>query len=67
MSDTYIARGRPPYTIRLGSAERAVIAAAAALRGETAAAYIRRTVLEAARRDIAGSAGGPRADAPLEG
>jgi uncharacterized protein (DUF1778 family) len=52
MSETYTAKGRPVYTIRLGTPERRIIAAAAAQRGEALSAYLRRTALEAARKEL---------------
>jgi uncharacterized protein (DUF1778 family) len=45
-------QARPPYTMRIGDDERRIVAAAAALRGEALAAYIRRVALLAARRDL---------------
>lgn len=45
--------GRRVYTMRLGVPERAVIAAAAAQRREPVSAFIRRTALAAARRELA--------------
>ena len=53
MSETYTARGRPIYTMRLGTPERRVLEAAAAQRGEQLSEYIRRTALNAARRELA--------------
>lgn len=52
-SETYQARGRPVYTMRLGTAERRIIEAAAAQQGEPLSAYIRQVALECARRELA--------------
>jgi uncharacterized protein (DUF1778 family) len=45
-------RERPVFTMRLGSAERALIQAAATARAEYTSEFIRRTALEAARREL---------------
>ena len=44
---------RPVFTLRLGLAERRLLEAAAAARAEYVGEYIRRTALEAARRELA--------------
>lgn len=44
---------RSTFALRLGDNERRVVEAAAAQRGEPLSAYIRRTALEAARRELA--------------
>lgn len=46
-------RERPVYTLRLAIAERRLLEAAAARQTEHLAEYIRRTALEAARRELA--------------
>ena len=55
MSETYQARGRPVYTMRLGTPERRILEAAAAQNDETLSAYIRRVTLHAARRELGGA------------
>ena len=52
MGETYTAHGRPVYSMRLGKAERLLLAAAAAARGEAVSAFIRERALEAARKDL---------------
>lgn len=52
MGEAYLARGRPIYTLRLGTPERRILEAAAAQRGERLSEYLRRVGLEAARRDL---------------
>lgn len=52
MTETYIAKGRPVYTMRLGTSERRILEAAAANHGEKMSAYIRRVVLQAARHEL---------------
>jgi uncharacterized protein (DUF1778 family) len=49
---TVFSRERPVFTIRLGTAERRLLEAAAAERHEYLAEFIRRTSLTAARRDL---------------
>jgi uncharacterized protein (DUF1778 family) len=46
-------RERPVFTLRLAQSERRVLEAAAAQRPEHLSEFIRRTALEAARRDLA--------------
>jgi uncharacterized protein (DUF1778 family) len=53
MSEQYVSRGRPIYTLRLGTPERRLLEAAAAQRKEALSEYIRRAALHAARRDLA--------------
>ncbi len=48
---------RPVFTIRLGDAERRLIELAADARGESLAAYFRRSATTAAREEIASGAG----------
>jgi len=50
MSETYQAQGRPVYSMRLGSTERLLIAAAAAARKEPLSTFIREQALDAARQ-----------------
>ena len=52
MSETYQARGRPVYTMRLGTPERRLLEAAAAQSDEPLSAYIRRVALHAAWREL---------------
>ena len=49
---TLPSRERPVYTMRLATAERQLLQAAAANRQEFLAEYIRRSSLTAARRDL---------------
>lgn len=48
-------RERAVYTLRLGNAERRLLEAAAAQKREYLAEYVRRTALDAARRDLVGA------------
>lgn len=48
-------RERKPYSMRLGAAERRLLEAAAAMRQEYLGEYIRRSAVEAARRELAPS------------
>jgi uncharacterized protein (DUF1778 family) len=50
---TLPSRERPVYTLRLATAERRVLEAAAAEKAEHLAEFIRRTSLDAARRQLA--------------
>ena len=52
-SETYTAKGRPVYTMRLGTPERRILEAAAAQHDEALSSYIRRVMLQTARREIA--------------
>jgi uncharacterized protein (DUF1778 family) len=52
MTEAYMARGRPIYTLRLGTPERRVLEAAAALRSEPLSEFIRRASLDAAREIV---------------
>lgn len=54
-SEPYLARGRPIYTLRLGSSERRLLEAAAADKGVPLSEYIRRVALETARRELVGA------------
>ena len=45
-------RERPVFTLRLAAAERRILEAAAAQRPEYLSEFIRRSALEAARRDL---------------
>jgi len=51
--ETYTARGRPPFAVRLATTERRVLEAAAAQTREAVGTYIRRVALERARRELA--------------
>ena len=46
---------RATFSFRIGDDERRVVAAAAAQRGEALSAYIRRTALETARKELSGA------------
>ena len=52
MSESYIAQGRPVYSLRLGSTERFLLAAAAAARDMPVSTFIREQALQAARRTL---------------
>ena len=55
MSETYLAKGRPIYAMRLGTPERRLLEAAAAMYDVSLAEYIRRIALQAARRELLGT------------